>query len=126
MQNNQDIMSRGITSVKAKAKLIQFEEQKVLISIIEEKRNEANAKAKAKGTKETKTKYFTINNDFKETTLKEFNKRMASVVEGYTSKTPTQFKHLLYSIYVIKNRHASSRTDELGELITTIEQVPFE
>ena len=126
MQNNQDIMSRGITSVKAKAKLIQFEEQKVLISIIEEKRNEANAKAKAKGTKETKTKYFTINNDFKETTLKEFNKRMASVVGGYTSKTPTQFKHLLYSIYVIKNRHASSRTDELGELITTIEQVPFE
>ena len=51
---------------------------------------------------------------------------MTSVYKGYTPKTPTQFKHLLYSVYVIKNRHASSRKDELGEPITTIEQVPFE
>ena len=113
MQNNLDIMLRESTSVKAKAKLIQFEEQKVLISIIKEKRNGKNT-------------CFTINDQFNDSILKEFNKRMASVVKGYTPKTLTQFKHLLYSMYVIKNRHAPSRPDELGELITTIEQVPFE
>lgn len=123
MQNNLDIISKEAMPPKAKDKRMRFEEQKVLISIIREKRKEANAKDKAK---EDKVKYFTINNSFMETTLEEFNKRMASVVTGYTPKTPTQFMHLLYSMYVIKNRHASSRQDELGELITTIEQVPFE
>lgn len=111
MQNNQDIMSRGTVSVKAKAKLIQFEEQKILISIIEEKRKEKNT-------------HSTINDQFIGPLLKEFNKRTAS--KGYAPKTSTQLRHLLYSMYVIKNRHASSRKDELGELITTIEQVPFE
>lgn len=113
MLNNQDIKLKGRVSVKAKAKLIQFEEQKALISLIEEKRN-GNDKKK-----------LTIGDDFKKTMPKAFNQKMASVINGYTPKSNAQFMHLLYSVYVIKNRH-SSRKEEVAELITTIEQVPFE
>ena len=114
MLNNQDILAKGATSVKAKKKQIQFEEQKALISIIEGKRT---------GKKDKK---LTIGKTFKKTILEEFNKKMSSLIKGYTPKTDTQLKHLLYSVYVIKNRNASSRDDEVAELITTIEQVPFE
>lgn len=114
MLNNQTIILKGGPSVKADAKTVQFIEQQTLISIIESKREK------------TKTKNFTINNDFKEAILKEFNQQMSVNIKGYTPKTSTQIKHLLYSVYVIKNRHSSSRSDELAELITTIEQVPFE
>ena len=114
MQNNQDIILKGATSVKAKAKLIQFDEQKTLISIIEGKKNG------------NENKKFTANDKFKETIRKEFNNQMASIVPGYIPKSPVQFKNLLYFVYEIKNRNASSREDEVAKPIITIEQVPFE
>ena len=113
MLNNQDILTKGATSVKAKNKQVQFMEQKTLISIIEEKKNG------------NENKKFTVNDKFKETIREAFNNKMASIVTGYTPKTPVQFKNLLYLVYEIKNRNASSREDEVAKPIVTIEQVPF-
>ena len=113
MLNNQDILMKGSTSVKAKSKQMQFIEQKTLISIIEEKRMEDEKKR------------FTISEKFKETIREEFNKKMTSDFKGYIPKTPVQFKNLLYLVYDIKNRNAKSRDDEVAEPIQTIEQVPF-
>lgn len=125
MLNNQDILMKGSTSVKAKSKQMQFIEQKTLISIIEEKRMEDEKKSgkEKKGGKEKKK--FTINEKFKETIREEFNKKMTSNFKGYIPKTPVQFKNLLYFVYDIKNKNASSRGDEVAEPIQTIEQVPF-
>lgn len=125
MLNNQDILMKGSPSVKAKSKQMQFIEQKTLISIIEEKRMEDEKKSgkEKKGGKEKKK--FTINEKFKETIREEFNKKMTSNFKGYIPKTPVQFKNLLYFVYDIKNKNASSRGDEVAEPIQTIEQVPF-
>lgn len=125
MLNNQDILMKGSTSVKAKSKQMQFIEQKTLISIIEEKRMEDEKKSGKEKKNGEKRKRFTINEKFKETIREEFNKKMTSDFKGYIPKSPVQFNNLLRFVYDIKNTNASSRKDEIAEPIQTIEQVPF-
>lgn len=115
MQNNIAIISKGDAPFKTKKNIMKFNEQKILISIIDERRKNDG--------KETK---FTISEKFLNSILEEFNLKMKSINKGYTPKSRAQIKHMLYDVYIIINRDIKSREPQLGKLITTIEDVPFE
>ena len=110
---NQTIARGGTLPIATKAMKMQFTEQKTLISVIDDMK-------KASGTKN-----FTINDHFMSSTREEFNGRMASVIQGYTPKSKTQFKNLLYSVYIVINQNIKSRKPELAELILDVKDVPF-
>ena len=55
----------------------------------------------------------------------EFNARMATLIPKYKPKSKTQFKNLLFFVYIIINQNSKSRKPELTEPILSIDDVPF-
>lgn len=94
--------------------LMEFTEQKTLISIINERK-------KAKGAKK-----LTLSDTAMDSLREEFNSRMKKIIPNYTPKGVVKFKELLYSIYIVINKNISSRKPELTELILDVKDIPFE
>lgn len=110
---NQAIERNGTLPFSNKAMQMQFNEQKTLISIIQERK-------KSSGTKK-----FTINDSFMESLNKEFNEKMTASMPKYKPKSKTQFKNLLFYVYIIINQNSKSRKPELTEPILSVDDVPF-
>lgn len=110
---NQAIERKGALPFSNKTMQMQFTEQKTLITIINERK------------KSTGTKKFTINDSFMNSLNQEFNKKMALQVPIYKYKSKTQFKNLLYFVYIIINQNSKSRKPELTTPILSIDDVPF-
>lgn len=110
---NQAIARGDTLPLATKAMKLQFTEQKTLISVIDDMK------------KSTGTKKFAVNDSFMDSTRKEFNDRMASGFKGYITKSKTQFKNLLYSVYLVINQNIKSRKPEVTELILDVKDVPF-
>lgn len=114
MLNNRNISKSEEPPFNDKRFLMQFTEQKTLISIINERK-------KAKGTKK-----LTLSDTAMDSLREEFNSRMKKIIPNYTPKGVVKFKELLYSVYIVINKNISSRKPELTELILNVKDIPFE
>lgn len=114
MLNNRNISKSEEPPFNDKRFLVQFTEQKTLISIINERK-------KAKGTKK-----LTLSDTAMDSLREEFNSRMKKIIPNYTPKGVVKFKELLYSVYIVINKNISSRKPELTELILNVKDIPFE
>lgn len=114
MLNNRNISKSEEPPFNDKRFLMQFTEQKTLISIINERK-------KAKGTKK-----LTLSDTAMDSLREEFNSRMKKIIPNYTPKGVVKFKELLYSVYIVINKNISSRKPELTELILSVKDIPFE
>lgn len=114
MLNNRNISKSEEPPFNDKRFLMQFTEQKTLISIINERK-------KAKGTKK-----LTLSDTAMDSLREEFNSRMKEIIPNYTPKGVVKFKELLYSVYIVINKNISSRKPELTELILDVKDIPFE
>ena len=110
---NQAIERKGALPFQSKTMKMQFTEQSTLISIVNERK-------KSSGTKK-----FTLNDSFMDSLNQEFNARMATLIPKYKPKSKTQFKNLLFFVYIIINQNSKSRKPELTEPILSIDDVPF-
>ena len=108
---NQFVKRGGKLPVFSKSMQKQFNEQKMLIDIMNDK--------KASSGKKT----FVINESFMKSTLDEYNKRLKASSPKSKEISNAQLDHLLKNVYVI--REFNSRKPELMEPILSVEDVPF-